>query len=134
MSNRFLYIAWGVMYAICAGLGFIPNPQGVATGLLVFFSLVFFLPPAILLYRAIKADNKRAISRLRAISLTWLIVTTCAICVNIMSVASTLLVGRVVYYILILVTAPMICGQSWILSIFLWALLLTISWKHLKKK
>ena len=134
MRNRFLYIAWGVMYAICAGLGFIPNPQGAASGLMVFFCLVFFLPPAILLYRAVKAGDMKAISRFRTISLTWLIVTTCAICVNILSVTSTLLVGRVVYYILILVTAPMICGQSWILSIFLWALLLTISWKHLRKK
>ena len=134
MSNRFLYIAWAALYAACAGLGFIPNAQGVAQGLLIFFSLVFFVPPAILLQRAVKEKNIPAIRRIRNLALTWLILATVGICVNILSVGASATAGMVLYSILILTTAPMICGQFWVSSLFLWACLLVTSWKFLPKK
>lgn len=134
MSNTFLYIAWGAMYAICAGLGFIAAPEGAALWLMVIFSLLFFLPPAILLYRAVREDHKPTLRRIRNISLIWLIAATCAICLNILSVLSSELTGRVLYYILILVSAPMVCGQYWVISLFLWACLLIVSWNYLRKK
>ena len=133
MSDRLLYILWAVMYAICAGLGFIPATQGIAQGILIFFSLVFFLPPAILLHRANRKDDKDTIKIIRNLSLAWLITATVALCINILSVGASAMVGNVLYYILILVTAPMVCGQFWVMILFLWACLLIASWMKLGK-
>ena len=121
------------MYAICAGIGFIPAPQGIAQGIMIFFSLVFFLPPAILFHRATGKKDKETFKILRNLSLTWLITATVALCINILSVGASALVGNILYYILILVTAPMVCGQFWVMSLFLWACLLIASWTKLKQ-
>ena len=134
MTNTFLYIAWGALYIACAGLGFISAPEGFAAVLMVFFSLMFFVPPAILLYRAVKGENMKAIRRIRDISLVWLITATVCICMNILSVMASEFAGRVLYYILIVATAPMVCSQYWFISLFAWACLLTVSWKYLRKK
>ena len=133
MSNKLLYILWGVLYIICAGLGFIAAPEGVAYGLCILFSLVFFLPPAIVLRRAGKANDKKALRRMRNICLVWFICTLVMLIVNILSIGFSETGGRIVYYILILVSAPMICSQIWVISLFLWACLLAVSWKYLRK-
>ncbi len=133
MSNTFLYIAWGVLYAVCAGLGFIPSPDGVALGLMILFCLLFFLPPVILLRRAIQENNRKTLVLIRNLSLIWLITATVLLVLNILSVMFSALAGQVLYYFLILLTSPMICGQYWVLSLFLWACLLIVSWQQLRK-
>jgi hypothetical protein len=40
----------------------------------------------------------------------------------------------VLYVLLAMFTAPMICGQSWVLSLFLWACLLMLSLPEKKSK
>ena len=51
MKKSTLLLIWGILYIICAGLGFIPEPQGMVRAMLFLVSLLFFLPPAVLLYR-----------------------------------------------------------------------------------
>jgi hypothetical protein len=41
--------------------------------------------------------------------------------------------GTALYYLLVFFTSPMICGQIWVLSLFLFALILTTSHHFLKK-
>ena len=49
MNRKFLYTAWAVLFILCAAFGFVPERSGVLQALLTVLSLVFFLPPAILL-------------------------------------------------------------------------------------
>ena len=49
MKKSTLLLIWGILYIICAGLGFIPEPQGMVRAMLFLVSLLFFLPPAVLL-------------------------------------------------------------------------------------
>ena len=51
MKKSTLLLIWGILYIICTGLGFIPEPQGMVRAVLFLVSLLFFLPPAVLLYR-----------------------------------------------------------------------------------
>ena len=42
--------------------------------------------------------------------------------------------GNVLHYILVVVSSPMIASGHWALSLFLWACLLMVSLKQLRKK
>ena len=133
MSDRVLYIAWGAMYAICAGFGFIIPGNGFIYGLLVFFCLLFFLPPAILLYRGVKSGNLSRLRLIRNISLIWLVLTLVMLILNILTVAMSALAGKVLYAMLVILCAPLACGQWWALSLFLFACLLTVSIQQIRK-
>lgn len=134
MTKKKLYIFWGVMFVICAALGFIPAPKGAAYWSMFLFSLIFFVPPTILLYKAIKGSDRKELGRIRTISLISLGLTLLALVLNFLSVNATEAAGRAVYYILIIVSSPMVCGQIWVVSLFLWGCLLTASWQNLRKK
>lgn len=117
MSNRSLYAAWGVLYILTAGLGFIPEPEGLAAGVLTALSLLFFIPGFILLYRG----QKKIVRIISALSLG---ATVLCLVLNVWSVAMTADMGTFLYVLLGLVSAPMFCAQIWVLSLFLWACLL----------
>ena len=134
MTKKKLYIAWAVMFVICAALGFIPAPKGAAYWSMFLFSLLFFVPPTILLYKAGKGRDKKELRRIRMISLISLGLTLLALALNFLSVDATEAAGIAVYYILIIVSSPMVCGQIWVVSLFLWGCLLTASWQELRKK
>ena len=134
MTKKKLYIFWGGMFVICAALGFIPAPKGAAYWSMFLFSLIFFVPPTILLYKAIKGSDRKELRRIRTISLISLGLTLLALVLNFLSVDATAAAGTAVYYILIVVSSPMICGQIWVVSLFLWGCLLTASWQNLRKK
>ena len=134
MTNLFLFIAWCVLYVLCAGLGCIAAPTGLIYGLCILASLLFFVPPAILLHRAIKTGDQRTVKHIVRISVIWLIVTPMMIICNFLSVGASALAGTILYYLMIVATSPMICGQIWVLSIFLWACLLMAGLQFLRKK
>ena len=138
MSKRTLYIIWGIFFVICAGLGFIPSPDGPAYWIMFFFSLIFFISPAVLLYRAVKAGDRREVKRIFWLCVSSLAATLVALALNFLSVDATETAGKAVYYILIVVSSPMVCGQIWVSSLFWWGCLLTAStqelWKTRKKK
>ena len=46
MNKKLLFVLWGVLFVLTAGLGFLPEAAGWMTAL----SLLFFLPPALLNY------------------------------------------------------------------------------------
>ena len=50
MKKSTLCVLWGIFYIICAGLGFIQEPQGLARALLFLCAVLFFVPPALLLH------------------------------------------------------------------------------------
>ena len=127
MRNKTLWILWANAYFLCALLGFVPNPQGAIYALLVGAAMLFFLPPGVLLYRAAKAKDRKTLSRLRFVSILWLSLTLLLLVVNLATVGASAAAGTALYYLLVFFSSPMICGQIWVLSLFLFALILTTS-------
>lgn len=134
MSNKALYICWGVLFAITAGFGFIVVQDSFAYGVLLLFALLFFVPPAMLLHRAVKKGDKKGIRVIFVLSLCSLALTMLLFILNILTVAASETTGLFMYVLLVLCSAPMYCGQIKFISLFLWACLLTVSARHLRKK
>ena len=121
----YIFIAWGVLYLLGAVFPFIPEPEWLG----VLTSLVFFIPPALLLYR-----DRTTARLIRIFSITWLAVTVFLLVLNILSVSMTEMAGTALYYALAVLSSPMICGRNWLIALFGWACLLVVSSKILKKK
>ncbi|MBQ7817358.1 MAG: hypothetical protein IJ388_00995 [Oscillospiraceae bacterium] len=134
MTKRNLYIAWAVLFALCAGLGFVPNPRGGIYAALFILALLFFVPPAILVYKATKDGDVAQLKRIRTISLISLGATLLMLALNFLSVSFSAAAGKFVYWLLIIVSAPMVCGQVWVVSLFLWGCLLSATWQELIKR
>ena len=134
MKNNILSAAWAVLYVICAALSFIPEPVGVLAGVMVLFALAFFVPPAMLLYAAAVRRQWKTVALIRNLSLASLGLTLVMLVVNFLSVGASEAAGEVLFGLLILVSAPLICAQAWVLSLFLWACLLMVSLQCLKKR
>lgn len=133
MNKASLYALWGGMFILCAGLGFIPEPDGALRILLVLLSLAFFLPPALLLHRAVKGKDRHILALVRNLSCVSLALTLISIVANFMSLMASEAIGNALYAILVIVSTPMICGQYWILGMFGWACLLMVSLSQLRK-
>ena len=117
MSNKHLYIAWGVLYIVTAALGFIPEVDGLAAAGMTALSLFFFVPGFILLYRG----EKKTVLILSVVSLA---LTALCLVLNVWSVGMTADMGDFLYWLLGLISAPMFCSRFWVLSLFGWACLL----------
>ena len=133
MKDGKLYALWGVLYIICGLLGFIREPNGFVTALLVLLAVGFFVPGAVLLYRGYKARNPEKIKAICAVSLVWLGMTLVLLVSNFLTAGATALAGDLLYGFLVILSAPMFCGQAWVLSLFLWACLLMSGLSCLKK-
>ena len=130
MRKKALFVLWGVLFSLCAGLGFLPEPDGAVKGLLTGLSVLFFLPPALLLYQA----DRDTVLLIRNLSVLSLGVTLATLILNFILAVSSETLGNVLHYVLVVVSAPMICSGYWVLSLFLWACLLMVSLKKLHKK
>lgn len=131
MREKILYASWGCLYILCVGLGTIQEPAGFGKAVLVAISLLFFVPGVLLLSDAVKAGDKKGLLRLRVICLCSLVLTLIFLIASILSVNASAQVGTVLTELLMLVSAPMFCGQYWFLSLFLWSCLLIGSFPRL---
>ena len=135
-NNGFLKVFWAGMFLVCAVLGFVPNPQGGQKWLLIFFSALFFLPPALLVWQGSKHKDKKLLRLIRKLSIWSLSLTVVVLVANMLSVLGSRLLGDILYYILIVVSTPMICMQYWAWSLTAWAILLWVcifALKNMKK-
>ena len=130
MNKKTFFILWGALFILCAGLGFLPEPGGVVKSAMTAASLLFFLPPFLLLYRCSR-DTALLIRNLSALSLGVTLVT---LILNFVLAVSSETLGNILHYILVVVSAPMVASGYWVLSLFLWACVLMVSLKMLKKK
>ena len=133
MKERILYIVWAVLYAICAALGFYGEAQGVGKVLFVLTALIFFLPGIGLLVLGFQEKNRKILNRVRIISAISLVLTLCFLVANVAVAAGAETTNKVLHVLLVLVSAPMLCGQYWAMSLFLWACLLFASFLKPKK-
>ena len=130
MNKKTLFALWGVLFILCAGLGFIPEPQGFLKGLMTALAVLFFLPPVWLLHR----DDRETVLLIRNLSALSLGVTLVTLILNFVLAVSSETLGNILHYILVVVSAPMVASGYWVLSLFLWACVLMVSLKMLKKK
>ena len=133
MKEKILYAVWAGLYILCVCLGTVSDVTGFGKWVLVLTALLFFVPGAMLVYEGIKQQSKAMLQRLRLVCVASLGLTLIFIVVNFLSVEASAAAGTVLYYCLLLVSAPMFCAQYWVLSLFLWACLLFSSFTKPEK-
>lgn len=134
MKNKSLLAIWGIFYIICAGLGFIPEPEGTVRIFLTAISILFFVPPAILLFDAFSAGDEKTIRLIRLLSALSLALTLVLITANFLAALGASWLGTLLHILLVIGTAPMLCSNYWVLSLFLWAVLLVASCQKRKEQ
>lgn len=134
MKNKSLLAIWGIFYIICAGLGFIPEPEGAVRIFLTVISVLFFVPPAILLFDAFSAGDRKTIRLIRLLSALSLALTLVLLTANFLAALGSSWLGTLLHILLVIGTAPMLCSNYWVLSLFLWAVLLVASCQKRKEK
>ena len=127
MKSQFLYALWGALFILCAGLGFIPEPAGVLRLLLTGLSILFFLPPAVLVWKGRREKDRMALSLVRNLSIASLCLSVLLIIANFLTVFRSELLGDILHGVLVVVSSPMICSGHWAMSLFFWACLLISS-------
>lgn len=133
MNKTLLFALWGGLYALCAGLGFLPEPEGALKWLMVLLAVAMFVPPLLLIRGCAAEGDKRSLRLIRNLSVLWLVLTLALIVANFLSVMASETVGNVLYSVLVIVSSPMVCGHYWVLSLFGWAYLMCDSVAQLKK-
>ena len=129
MKRKAIYALWAVLFILCAAFGFIPEPEGLTAAALTLVSVAFFVPPAMLLFRAEKHD----VLLIRNLSVLSLALTLALLIGNFLTAFSSETLGQILHYVLIIVSCPMICSGHWALSLFLWACLLVASLRQLRR-
>lgn len=123
-----IYAVWAALYCLCAGLGFLPEPQGTVKTLLTGISFVFFLPPFLLAWYASKKEDRKIMKELRIVSLIALLLDVAFIVLIFTSAAYfSAPMQKVVSRAYLLLTAPLQCSQYWFFPLFLWACLLMVT-------
>ena len=135
MKKWILYGIWICLYASCAVSGFlVADPSGQQQWALLVLSLLFFVPPALLLVDAYRFKEQKTFLLLRWISGLSLALTLVLLVTNVVSALGSEALGTAMYYILVLVSVPMICSQRWFFILFLWACVFFATLGQKKKK
>lgn len=130
MKTKRLWLAWLYLFALCAALGFIPQPYGLVKALLVIAAVCFFIPGILLVVKGSKKTTKK----IMLISGLSLVLTTVLIILNFASALMSELWGNVFYILMGILSTPMLCSQFWVLSLFGWACLLAAGMFKLLEK
>ena len=129
MKNQYLFALWGALFILCAGLGFIPEPTGAVALLLTAVSVLFFLPPAVLVWQGRKAHDRALLALIRNLSIASLSLSVLLLIANFLTAFHSQLLGDLLHGVLVVVSSPMICSGHWAMSLFFWACLLIASLK-----
>ena len=125
---------WVGMFLLCAVLGFLPAKTGATRGLLMMLAALFFAPPFADLYFSWQRRDASEIRLLRNLSFISLGSTLVLLVANMLSaLAKGYWLGDVLYFLLVVVSTPMTCGQVGAYSLLLWAILMWCSVTILKK-
>lgn len=124
MKKSFAYISWGILYLLSVIFGLFSSPDAGEKWLLACFSILFFLPPFYLTALARKEQNHKTLLGFRVASICVLALSLILLVLNFLSVYFSANIGLMLFIFLVVFSAPMVCGQYWALSLFLWACLL----------
>lgn len=123
-DKSILKAMWAGMFLLCALMGFVPPQTGANKWLLLIFGVLFFLPPALLVYHSVRTHDEKQLRLVRNLSLISLSATLLLLVINLFSIFLSQAMGNMLHYLLTIVSTPMICCQYGIVSLFLWATLL----------
>ena len=121
MKERKLYFLWALLYALTAGLGFLPNPPEWAKALLILLTVGFFVPGGLLLWNGRK--DAHTVHTVLGLSMASLSASLIFLVANLASTRAGNAVGVALHVLLGFFSAPMFCGQYWVLGLFGWACL-----------
>lgn len=125
MSYAVCYILWAVLFALSAFLGFTPAPEkGATEAVYMLVAGAVFVPGWLILLRANKEENGKHKKIVRNLCIASIVGTTVLLALNLMSAGWPESVGNGLHAALVIVSAPMVCGQSYALSLFMWGILL----------
>lgn len=125
MSYPVCYILWAALFALSAFLGFTPAPEkGAAEAMYMLAAGAVFVPGWLILIRANKEENEKHKKIVRNLCIASIVGTVVLLSLNLMSAGWSEQVGNGLHAALIIVSAPMVCGQSYALSLFMWGILL----------
>lgn len=134
MKQSHLFALWGSLFILCSALGFLPAPSPAMQVLMTLLSITFFVPAAILLYRAGKTGDTDTSLLIRNLSAISLALTAALLIANFLTVLAPAWLGNALHVLLAVLSTPMICSGYWALSLFLWACLLIVGIKQTKAK
>ena len=128
---------WAGMFILCAVLGFVKVSDIATKVMFILFSLLFFVPPFADIWFSWQRGDGKELRLVRNLSLISLGGTLVLLVGNLLSVLSKGYgIGNALYYLLVVVSTPMICGQYWAYSLMLWSILLwccIVALRKLKK-
>ena len=126
LSCKTLYIAWAVMYLLTVALGFLfPEVENLPGKIsLSLVTIAFFIPPWMILSRAKKANDRHHIRLIRWLAIGSLTLTVLLLILNLSSAGLGEAMGLALNAALTVVSAPMMCANTFAAPIFLWSCLL----------
>ena len=126
LSYKTLYMAWALMFAVTAALGFLVPETDSVPGRMALAAVtgLFFVPPWVILARAKGEENRHHILLIRWLSLASVVLTAVLLVLNLKSAGLSDAMGRALNAALAVVSAPMLCSQFFVLPIFLWGCLI----------
>lgn len=134
MKEKILYALWACLYILCVGLGTVGTVEGIGKIFFVLTALIFFIPGILLVVFGLREKNKKMLLRVRIVCICSLVLTLIFLVANFLTANASDATGYAMFELLNLVSAPMLCSQYWILSLFLWACLLMGSFTKLPKE
>ena len=124
--NMFLFCLWGAFYILNFGLSFLTANSVILKVAMMVLAVSSFVPGCLLLIRGYQNKNRKLVLSVRWICLTSLILTTIGLVAFFLCAAfASVAVFNVVSILLAIVSVPMFSSQIWVLSLSLWALLLS---------
>ena len=124
-SYPILYTLWASMFLLTAALGLLfPQETGLSRWVLTAVSVIFFVPPWMILSRARAQQEHSQIRLVRYLSLASVVLTALLLVLNLKSAGLGDAMGRALNAALAVVSAPMLCSQFFVLPIFLWGCLI----------
>ena len=112
-------VFWAAWYLICLLLCLGTEPTGMAKIPFLVVGIAAYAPPFYLLYLS-KKDAK-VIKIVQIISIASLVAFAVLFVLGVLSVNWSTTVGRTLDVLFKIFCAPVICGQFWVVGLFLWA-------------
>ena len=126
LSYKMLYIAWAILFALTVVLGFLfPEAEGAGAKIaLLLTAAVFFLPPWLILRKSRKEGRRFHGWLIGFLAMASIVLTLVLLVLNLMSPMWNEQIGIALNAALVIISAPMVCSNFYVLPIFLWGALL----------
>ena len=124
LPYKLLYALWIVMFAVTAWLGFVPAGDETTANVYRILTGLFFLPPWMIMLKARNEGVMKHCQVVKYLCLASLGTTVVLMALNVLSINWSEAMGTALNAALTIVSAPMMCGQGYFLSLFMWGTLL----------